>query len=102
REDFFGQFAHGSLVPYSQQGPAIKRGMLSQGGKPLETGDLAKKVPPMLVVKPSSCLPVFLPANAAAYDSSTPRSSPHWDVRRCLFQSRSHRSDRLASRRRLG
>jgi len=26
REDFFGQFAHGSLVPYSQQGPAISAG----------------------------------------------------------------------------
>ncbi len=32
REDFFGQFAHGSLVPCSQQGPAIKRGMVSQLG----------------------------------------------------------------------
>ena len=26
REDFFGQFAHGSLVPYSQQGPVISAG----------------------------------------------------------------------------
>src|SRR5690606_34905560 len=26
REDFFGQFAHGSLVPFSQQGPAISVG----------------------------------------------------------------------------